>query len=198
MEISALAAVPPPSAPPRLDAATLGSSFAGALASQQQLEAARGVLSTLPAPIVYSLREGGGSPAEAVDRLFEVLKDGSFTPPDGPLGQPGTIIAATAHATMLFDSPSQLWGAMRSAIADPASSAATLRGAPPSTPAPPSAEPLSAVTEVHTLEDAERLLTQLRASPVAPAVPAPLAMTARDTEWWLAALRFLLGPAFEA
>ncbi len=190
-----------PLAPSSFAAATAGRPdapaavrFSSLLDGQQQLEAARAVLQALPAPIVYSLRDRGGSPAESVDRLFEVLQDGSFTPPAGPLGAPGSIIGATAHASTVFDSPDQLWEAMRTVIGDPASTAAALRASPaPAAPAAP-AEPLP---EVRTLEDAERLLTQVRAAPTAGA-PAPLSMSERDADWWDAALRFLLGASFPA
>lgn len=138
----------------------------------------------LPAPIVYSLRDQAGSPVEAVDRLFEVLRDGSFTPPDGPLGRPDSIIGATAHAATVFETPAQLWAAMRASLADPASLASTFRAVPVPAPEPALATP----TEVRTLEDAERLLAGIR-----PGSP-PLV----HLDWWEAALRFLLGANFPA
>lgn len=191
-------AAPRPAAPH--DAVTAASTFAGALASQEQQAAARGVLAALPAPIVYSLRDSGASPAAAVDRLFEVLKDGSFTPPAGPLGRPDSIIGATAHATTIFDSPDQLWDAMRAAIADPAGAASAFRNnvgpARASTVAgpPPLATPAAEVT---TLEEAERLLTDIRTRG-AGGVGGSAALSAREADWWEAALRFLLGARFSA
>lgn len=176
----------------------VGARFATNLDHQEQLEAARGVLAALPAPIVYSLRDRAGSPADSVDRLFQVLKDGSFAPPVGPLGAPDSIIGATAHAATLFDSPAQLWDAMRAAIGDPSSAAAALRGGTPPavSAAGPPTEPLP---EVHNLEDAERLLTQIRSTPTAGQTPVtPISMSERDADWWEAALRFLLGGAFPA
>src|SRR5690349_7353675 len=101
MDISAIAGVSTAPGPSRVEGAQGSATFGVALASQQQVDAARGVLAALPAPIVYSLRDQAGSPAETVDRLFNVVKDGSFVPPDGPLGQPGSIIGATAHAVSL-------------------------------------------------------------------------------------------------
>ncbi|MCC6237986.1 MAG: hypothetical protein IT299_10480 [Dehalococcoidia bacterium] len=173
--------------------------FASSLDNQQQLEAARGVLTALPAPIVYSLRDRAGSPAESVDRLFEVLKDGTFSPPPGPLGAPDSIIGATAHAATLFDSPAQLWSAMRAAIGDPSSAATAMRGTAPAPASEAAGPPAEALPEVHNLEDAERLLTQLRsASAPSPSSPLPISMSERDADWWEAALRFLLGGAFPA
>ncbi|MFN8639802.1 MAG: hypothetical protein U0360_10195 [Dehalococcoidia bacterium] len=171
----------------------VASGFASSLASQQQLEAARTVLEALPAPIVYSLRDNAGSPSEAVDRLFAVLKDGSFDPPPGPLGRPESIIGATAHAASLFDSPAQLWDAMRGAIGSAMSAPRPVTARPtgsaavrsPGAPPPP---------EVHSLADAERLLTDLRAHPIASATSDGPAMT----DWWEAALRFLLGAHTES
>ncbi len=198
MEIAPLAAASTFASTGRSGAPS-AATFARNLDDQQQLDAARGVLATLPAPIVYSLRDHTGSPAESVDRLFAVLKDGSFSPPAGPLGAPDSIIGATAHAATLFDSPVQLWEAMRKAIGDPSSAATTLRGsaAAPSTPA--AGPPAEALPEVHTLEDAERLLTQLRsAAPTSQPPALPLSMSEREADWWEAALRFLLGGAFPA
>ena len=58
------------------------SSWGASRLSQQQLAVARDVLASLPPPIVYTLRDRPSStPVEAVDRLFEVLQDGSFEPP---------------------------------------------------------------------------------------------------------------------
>ncbi len=171
----------------RTEAVAGASSFAGALATQQQLDAARAVLTALPAPIVYSLRDHDGSPADAVDRLFGVLKDGTFSPPAGALGRPESIIGATAHAATLFETPGQLWDAMRAAIGE-RTSAAPLQG--PSRAGAAIAGPPP--REVHTLEDAERLLSDLsagRGGGSTTGVP----MSANDAAWWDAALRFLLG-----
>ncbi len=174
----------------RTEAVAGGSSFAGTLATQKQQEAARAVLTALPAPIVYSLRDHAGSPADAVDRLFGVLKDGSFSPPVGALGRPESIIGATAHATTLFDTPAQLWDAMRAAIAEHSSGGlvAAPSGARPSAVAagPPP-------VEVRTLEDAERLLGELHAGPAPATSIAGVPMSAGDAAWWDAALLFLLG-----
>lgn len=172
--------------------APTSTSFASSLASQQYIEAARAVLEALPAPIVYSLRDNPGSPSEAVDRLFAVLKDGSFQPPAGPLGRPESIIGATAHAASLFESPAQLWDAMRGTLGGAMASPGFLG---PTTPAagPEPAAPLPevrSVPEVHTLAEAEQLLADLRAHPTGH--PAALARSSAD--WWEAALRFLLGP----
>lgn len=95
---------------------TASADFASSLLSQQQLAAARDVLATLPPPIVYTLRSTQGSVVDSVDRLFEVLQDGSFEPPDGPLGGPATIIGATARAAQYFDSPAEMWDAMRTMV----------------------------------------------------------------------------------
>lgn len=202
MEIAPLAAASTFASTGRTNAAQSTVTFARNLDDQQQLDAARGVLTALPAPIVYSLRDHSGSPAESVDRLFEVLKDGTFSPPPGPLGAPNSIIGATAHAATLFDSPAQLWSAMRSVIGDPSSAVAALRGTPSAPSAPAAGPPPEALPEVHTLEDAERLLTQLRATPATPSSSqtsaVPISMSERDAEWWEAALRFLLGGAFPA
>jgi len=102
---------------PAANAATRA--FSDALRSSEQTAAARDVLMTLPPQLVQTLQSQPGSPVEAVDRLFEVLKDGSFTPPAGALGGPNTIIGATARAVSLFDSPAQLWDAMRSTVSQP-------------------------------------------------------------------------------
>ncbi len=95
---------------------TTSADFASSLLSQQQLAAARDVLATLPPPIVYTLRSTQGSVVDSVDRLFEVLQDGSFEPPDGPLGGPDTIIGATARAVQYFGSPAEMWDAMRTMV----------------------------------------------------------------------------------
>ncbi len=197
MEIAPLAAASTFASTGRTSQVASTATFASTLDGQQQLDAARAVLTALPAPIVYSLRDHPGSPAESVDRLFEVLKDGSFSPPAGPLGAPDSIIGATAHAATLFDSPGQLWDAMRAAIGNPSGAAAALQGVPaPATPAAGrSDEPLP---EVRTLEDAERLLTQIRSTPPPSEASAPISMSERDADWWEAALRFLLGSAFPA
>ena len=96
-------------------AAAAAVEFSESLLSQQQLGAARDVLATLPTPIVYTLRDEPGSPLATVDRLFEVLQDGSFEPPPEVLTGTG-IIAATARATQLFERPAQMWDAMRTII----------------------------------------------------------------------------------
>lgn len=93
--------------------------FSDALETSERAAAARDVLVTLPPQLVQTLRTQSGSPVEAVDRLFEVLKDGSFTPPAGPLGGPNTIIGATARAARLFDTPAAMWDSMRAAVAQP-------------------------------------------------------------------------------
>jgi hypothetical protein len=97
--------------------------FAAALEEQvveeNRLAVARDVLANLPPPIVETLRDRSGSPAEAVDILFGVLRDGSFKPPAGPLGAPDSIIGATARATAVFDSPAQMWDALRELIGQP-------------------------------------------------------------------------------
>ena len=205
MEIAPLAAASTFASTGRAHAVPSTATFARNLDSQQQLDAARGVLTALPAPIVYSLRAHSGSPAESVDRLFEVLKDGSFSPPAGPLGAPSSIIGATAHAATLFDSPAALWSAMRTVIGDPSSAAAALRGTASALPEPPApvtpsaGPPPEALPEVQSLEDAERLLTQIRASaPSSQPSAMPISMSERDAQWWEAALRFLLGRAFPA
>lgn len=199
MEIAPLAAASTFASTGRATAVPSTATFARSLDDQQQLDAARAVLTALPAPIVYSLRDHSGSPAESVDRLFEVLKDGSFTPPAGPLGAPDSIIGATAHAAALFDSPGQLWSAMRTVIGDPSIAMAALRGTASAPTAPAAGPPPEALPEVHTLEDAERLLTQIRsAAPSNQPSAVPMSMSERDAEWWEAALRFLLGSAFPA
>jgi hypothetical protein len=170
------------------DAASAGASFSAALTNQQQIEAARDVLATLPAPIVYTLNDSPGSPSETVDRLFAVLKDGSFKPPDGPLGAPNSIIGATARAATLFETPAHMWHAMRTAIAQPSQltsmfSAPTVSAATTAAPATPAAP-----VEVHSLEDAARVLLQAR----------PTTTPAAHLDWWEAALRFLLGAKFPA
>ena len=89
-------------------------------AEENRLAVARDVLANLPPPIVETLRDRPGSPAEAVDLLFGVLRDGSFKPPAGPLGTPDSMIGATARATAVFDNPTQMWDALRELIAQPA------------------------------------------------------------------------------
>ncbi len=89
------------------------------LGEENPLAVARDVLASLPPPIVETLRDRPGSPAEAVDLLFGELRDGSFKPPAGPLGAPDSIIGATARATALFDTPAQMWDALRELIAQP-------------------------------------------------------------------------------
>jgi hypothetical protein len=86
---------------------------------ENRLAVARDVLANLPPPIVETLRDHGGSPAEAVDLLFGVLRDGSFKPPAGPLGAPDSMIGATARATSVFDTPAQMWDTLRELIAQP-------------------------------------------------------------------------------
>ena len=87
---------------------------------ENRLAVARDLLTNLPPPIVETLRDHPGSPVEAVDILFGVLRDGSFKPPAGPLGAPDSIIGATARATAVFDNPAQMWDALRELIAQPA------------------------------------------------------------------------------
>jgi hypothetical protein len=170
-----------------------GASFASTLSStvrsSEQVAAARDVLATLPAPIVYTLRDETGSPAEAVDRLFEALKNGSFQPPEGELGGPTTIIGATARAARLFESPNEMWGAMRSALGQPSTLAQAIKAAAGST-APQASNgavagpPPDAGAAVTSHDQALALLGG----------PVP----ASQVEWWEAALRFLLGRDAEA
>lgn len=164
------------SAPPVTSVTT--SSFRSLLAGEEQLAAARDVLAALPAPIVYTLRDQLTSPAPAVDRLFEVLQDGSFEVPDGPLGAPSSIIGATARAAAQFKTPAEMWHAMRSAIHTGSTPAAP--SAPASSVGVAAGPPMEASTpEVSSLAEAERIL----GGPVPPS----------QVAWWEAALRFLLG-----
>jgi hypothetical protein len=175
-------------------------SFSATLATQQQLDAARDVLATLPAPIVYALRDYAGPAVDSVDRLFGVFKDGSFTLPDNYLGRPGTIMHATAHAATVFETPTQMWAAMRAAVFDPASVASVFLSASPAPTTPPitasttafstvGAAPAPRVaSEVRSLEDAARVLNTVRST-------GPRSTT---LDWWDAALRFLLGSKFPA
>jgi hypothetical protein len=119
MQIGAVTSSTTPSATTQPPVASSTQAFSDALRSKAQTAAARDVLVTLPPQLVQTLRSQSGSPVEAVDRLFEVLKDGSFTPPAGPLGGPNTIIGATARAASLFDTPTELWDAMRATLSQP-------------------------------------------------------------------------------
>lgn len=171
-------------------------SFSATLATQQQLDAARDVLATLPAPIVYALRDYAGSPVDSVDRLFGAFKDGSFTLPEDYTGKPGTIMHATAEAAKIFETPAQMWAAMRAAVFDPASVASVfLSAAPASTTTASTAAASTSVaatpvprvaSEVRTLEDAARVLNSARSTGARSAT----------LDWWDAALRFLLGAKF--
>jgi len=98
---------------------TFAAVFEEQVTEENRLGVARDVLANLPPPIVETLRDRPGSPAEAVDLLFGVLRDGSFKPPPGPLGAPDSMIGSTARATGVFDTPAQMWDALRELIAQP-------------------------------------------------------------------------------
>ena len=175
-----IAAVPGTSAEPPVHgeraSAIESSSFPASLLSQQQLAVARDVLGALPPPIVYTLRDQPSStPVEAVDRLFEVLQDGSFEPPAEELANTTGIIGATARAAQLFESPSQMWDAMRTIVGSggPLGDAvkfarAEHQGAPP--------------PNVASAEQAYAILGG--------------ALPLAQLGWWEAALLFLLSPRF--
>ena len=175
-----IAAVPGTGAEPPVRgeraSAVESSSFAASLLSQQQLAVARDVLAALPPPIVYTLRDRPSStPVEAVDRLFEVLQDGSFEPPAEELANTTSIIGATARAAKLFESPRQMWDAMRTIIGSggPLGDAvkfarAELQGAPPPN--------IASAEQAYAILGGELPLAQLG--------------------WWEAALLFLLSPRF--
>ena len=153
---------------------TASADFASSLLSQQQLAAARDVLATLPPPIVYTLRTTQGSVVDSVDRLFAVLQDGSFEPPDGPLGGPNTIIGATARAVQYFDSPAEMWDAMRTMVGktQPIADAVAFKQAELTDSEPP--------PEVASAEQAYAILGG--------------SLPDIQLSWWEAALRYFLTP----
>ena len=154
---------------------TASADFASSLLSQQQLAAARDVLATLPPPVVYTLRStSGSSVVDSVDRLFEVLQDGSFEPPDGPLGGPDTIIGATARAVQYFDSPAEMWDAMRTMVGttQPIADAVAFKQAELTDTEPP--------PEVASAEQAYAILGG--------------SLPDIQLSWWDAALRYFLTP----
>ena len=132
------------------------------------------MLARLPPPIVYTLRDQpAGSPVAAIDRLFEVLEDGSFQPPAKKLSGPG-IIGATARAVEWFDSPTQMWDAMRTMVGaiEPLSNAVSFARAEYRDWAPPAS--------VTGAEHAYAVLGGM--------------LPPEQLAWWEAALRFLLDP----
>lgn len=175
MQIGAVSAstVPTGGTPPVTGASTRV--FSDALRSREQVAAARDVLVTLPAQIVQTLQSRPGSPVEGVDRLFEVLQDGSFTPPAGPLGGPSTIISATARAVALFDSPAQMWDAMRAAVSQPGA----VRAAMDASTEAIELEASGGTPQVESLEQATAILG------------GPLSVA--QVAWWEAALWYLVG-----
>lgn len=148
--------------------------------------------------MVYAMRDYAGSPTETVDNLFIGFRDGAFELPKNEYGAPGTIMHATAHAATVFDTPDQMWVALRTAIFDPSSVASMflnttpVQAASPMTysaaaaPVPSVAPVPASVSEVRTLEDAARVVNSVRS-----AVGSSIRL-----DWWEAALRFLLEAQF--
>ena len=93
--------------------ATPGSTFAGALGDQRQRLAATDVLTSMPPMITEQIKRGGPAPVSAVHELFKAIKSGEFTPSAEQMGAHDCIIATTARAAEVFESPEAMWATMR-------------------------------------------------------------------------------------